>query len=570
MSKKKIFCEKIFSKLLVGNSIKTLVEMLQMPLLLAIAGNLVGEQGISLINIYMPLQMLAMFFSVFNSIGSSYSYSEKIGDFGKIEANKIFGQGILVAFIIGFSIFLVAYFFNNFYLSLISPSEEILQINENFKLYFFLYLALLPINSILQNMICADGDYILLIVSSVVNVVCSLIAPFVFYTSFNCGALSLGLVIGLVCSAIVSLFHLIKKENTLKFVPYFNLKAIVSCLKLGLDDAWNYFTYAISSFLLIKFVILYFSEKYLPVLAVIMAIEDIISVLDSVGGAIAPLVEVYKAEKNATCMKKAMNVAFNIVFKEGIGFALFFAIFANWVPAIYDIKEPELIALTIYALRIRAFGCIFSSISPLFSAYYLMTGKYYLTFLITFSRNLFFRVVCIFSICLLFDFQQIAWGMLLSDFLTFVSISLLVYFKYGKKKFPYVLDEQSDDIYSFDLVLTNQNIVDLRDEVEKLLIEKNASKKNTLLIKLLVEELYCFIIEQNKDKKHIFAEFIIKFQDDGIVVVSRDDGKIFDVTVVDADLSFNAFVVSSIMEKFDSKKYLTTTGYNRRIFKFEK
>ena len=39
----------------------------------------------------------------------------------------------------------------------------------------------------------------------------------------------------------------------------------------------------------------------------------IISVLDSVGGAIAPLVEVYKAEKNATCMKKAMLLTLSVI-----------------------------------------------------------------------------------------------------------------------------------------------------------------------------------------------------------------------------------------------------------------
>lgn len=68
-----------------------------------------------------------------------------------------------------------------------------------------------------------------------------------------------------------------------------------------------------------------------------------------------------------------------------------------------------------------------------------------------------------------------------------------------------------------------------------------------------------------------FADFAVIAEDDGVRVILRDSGAIFDITDADAKVeSFRRYVVSNLMLRQDRKLYLTTTGYNRNELFFKK
>ena len=73
------------------------------------------------------------------------------------------------------------------------------------------------------------------------------------------------------------------------------------------------------------------------------------------------------------------------------------------------------------------------------------------------------------------------------------------------------------------------------------------------------------IKERNADsKKPLRAECTIIREDDGVRLIVRDSGVIFDITDSDGDINtFRQYIVSNLMLNQDRKLYMTTTGYNR-------
>ena len=78
------------------------------------------------------------------------------------------------------------------------------------------------------------------------------------------------------------------------------------------------------------------------------------------------------------------------------------------------------------------------------------------------------------------------------------------------------------------------------------------------------------VMNRNKaSKKVVDAECTIITQSDGIRLVFRNTGEIFDITDVDSKVdSFRQYFVSNLMFNQEEKLYMTTTGYNRNEFFF--
>ena len=86
-------------------------------------------------------------------------------------------------------------------------------------------------------------------------------------------------------------------------------------------------------------------------------------------------------------------------------------------------------------------------------------------------------------------------------------------------------------------------------------------------IKLLIEELFMLIREKNGGKA-VLAECALLLRPEGIQIITRDEGGLFDIAEEDVTVtSIAAFAVSGYMEKMGlNKRYLTTMSFNRSSF----
>lgn len=103
--------------------------------------------------------------------------------------------------------------------------------------------------------------------------------------------------------------------------------------------------------------------------------------------------------------------------------------------------------------------------------------------------------------------------------------------------------------------------------MEALLLENNVDRRTVGSVKLLIEELYMLIAEKNEGKA-VLSECTVFLRPEGIQIITKDDGVLFDISEEDVSVtSLSAFAVSAYMEKLgDDKHHLTTMSYNRSAF----
>jgi hypothetical protein len=137
----------------------------------------------------------------------------------------------------------------------------------------------------------------------------------------------------------------------------------------------------------------------------------------------------------------------------------------------------------------------------------------------------------------------------------------------GRRKFPYLLpSDREAAIRVFDLELDPVSVCASSAAVEAHLKLKGVDGRRASKAALLVEEALMVVSDRNAGK-HIKAEITVDLND-GLTLVLRDDGEIFDITDTDARISsLRSYLVSNLMTAIPSRRNLTTTGFNRNVFK---
>ena len=75
------------------------------------------------------------------------------------------------------------------------------------------------------------------------------------------------------------------------------------------------------------------------------------------------------------------------------------------------------------------------------------------------------------------------------------------------------------------------------------------------------------VVHDRNPGKCIKAEVSVDLNG-GLMLVLRDDGVIFNITDADARVSsLRGYLVSNLMTVIPSRRNLTTTGFNRNVFK---
>ena len=163
-------------------------------------------------------------------------------------------------------------------------------------------------------------------------------------------------------------------------------------------------------------------------------------------------------------------------------------------------------------------------------------------------------------------------GLGAAPILTAIISTVTVLVRYGRGNFPLLLPEEPGKrIYIYDFVIDPENAVKMSRTVSEILERHSLPQKTCMSAGLITEEALMLIRDKNKDaRKPILAECTLITQPDGIKLILRDSGVIFDLSDTDGFLdSFRRYIFSSLMLKQESKLYMVTTGYNRNEFFFK-
>ena len=532
-----------------------------------ICGHILGETGLSAVNLMQGVFEVVTFVGMMVTVGTGVLFATELGALHVRRARGYFTLGAILSVAAGLLVSAVLFAVRMPIITAFGASQAVSEMAAEYWLWFLPASALEPIAFFLGALCYTDGDARLSLYSYVAQLVGNCLLSVPLTMAFGAAGCAIGTGLGSLFAIIVLLFHFRKKGCMLGFSRHFVLSDTLRMVRTSFGDASKNIGKAILMFALNAYVIARFGSEMLPVLAVVVMTIGISEVFDGVANAAQPLASVYIGEHNTLLTKRVMRVATATALIEGGGVMLLLLAFPDIMLFMAGIGNAAIVPEARLAVRLVAVALTGLSLVLLFNSYYVFIKREGLSTVLTLAAVLVAPIV-------LFPAGGAVWGargvwlaLGLAPCLAFGIFSLYVLISGGRRLFPYLLPGNREAaLRVFDLELEPDAVCDTSAAIEAHLRQKGIDGRRASKAALLVEEALMVIHDRNAGRR-IKAEVTVDLND-GLTLVLRDDGEIFDITNADASVSsLRSYLVSNLMTAIPNRRNLTTTGFNRNVFK---
>ena len=566
------FCEKKFSSMLISGTFTKAVMYLMLLSDSIIAGYFIGASGVAGINAITPVTAIVTFFGDLVSTGVGIVFTREIGAMRKRRADEIYGQGLIISVGLGLISALLLFLFRNTYFSLSGVTGETLERALEYYRFVPINAFLTIVIFYLEQMVYSDGDEL---INNICygfqiggNVLCSIIlAKFLGMTG-----IILGSIIGNTLGILTCIVHFFRKKNTLRFTWHLSFKDFLLTSRYSIVDSSVYICWGLMDYVMIGFVSRGYGETGLVTLAVVVSLIEFGVVMDGVGMAMQPLIGTYFGEKNHKLIKRVMRSGIKAAIIEGAAATVLIWVFAKQFCGLFGVTEGEDLASSMSAIRIVSLGFVFCSSVSLTTSYYMLIDRIGMaTCIACFQNGLLYVLLPILG-SVIFGVNGLWAGFVVAPVLTLACAFLFVYKRFGKDNFPFLLKDMGSEIIVMDDTLTPEAASALSGKVADSLLSHGYPNGTAARAALFTEEIGLTVLDVNRQsKKPVLVELSLFFEDDHVLIIERDSGKLFDLTDPDAEVKgLSGFILSGLMEAHDEKAYLVTTGYNRNMIRFSR
>ena len=572
MTHKKGFCEQKFSSMLISGTFTKAVMYLMLLSDSIIAGYFIGASGVAGINAITPVTAIVTFFGDLVSTGVGIVFARETGAMRKDRADKIYGQGLIISIGMGLLSALLIFVSRDMYFAVSGVTGDIL--NNALE-----YYRLVPINAFLtivifylEQMVYSDGDELCNNICYGFQIGGNVILSIILTKFFGMTGIILGSVIGNALGILVCCWHFFRKCNTLHFVWHLSFKDFLLTSRYSIVDSSVYICWGLMDYVMISHVSGHYGENGLITLAVVVSLIEFGVVMDGVGMAMQPLIGTYFGEGNPKLIKRVMRSGIKAAIIEGAVATLLILIFAKQFCALFGITDGEALAPSIAAIRIVCLGFVFCSLVSLTTSYYMLIDRIGMATAIACFQNGLLYIILPITGSLLFGFYGMWAGFVVAPAVALTTAMLFVFFRFKKDNFPFLLKSLESDIEVLDGTLTPDAAVALSKEVSDSLLSRQYPAGEANRAALFVEETGLTILDMNSNsKKPVLMELSLFFEEDSVLIIERDSGKLFDLTDPDVQVKgLSGFILSGLMASHQEKAYLVTTGYNRNMLRFSK
>ena len=532
-----------------------------------VCGNVLGEDGLAAVNLMQGVFEIVTFVGMMATVGTSVLFATELGALHVRRARGYFTAGFFMSAALGLAVATVLAALRGPVVAAFGASPEVSEMTASYWLWFLPAAALQPAAIFLGTMCYTDGDARLSLFSYVVQIAGSCLAAVPLTMAYGAGGCALGRGVGSLLAIAVLACHFRRKGCMLGFSRHFVAFDLLRISATSFGDASRNVCKAALMFALNAYVIAHFGSDALPVLAVVVITIGISEFFDGVATAAQPLAGVYIGERNALQTKRVMRVAIATALAES-GAIMLLLLACPWlVLLLAGVDSPATVAEATTAVRLVSLSLPGLALVLLFNSYYVFVGREKLSAALALAAVLVVPVALFTSLGRLWgaDGVWLALGLAPGAALGLVAVYVLV--RGGRRQFPYLLPGGREAaIRVFDLELEPGAICATSAAIESHLADRGVDGRRATKAALLVEEALMVVRDRNAGRR-IKAEVTVDLND-GIALVLRDDGEIFDITDADARISsLRGYLVSNLMTVLPSRRNLTTTGFNRNVFR---
>lgn len=569
MKSNQTLMSKKFHSMLLGGTLTWIVVSFLLLLDSIVAGIVIGSDAVAGITLVTPVYSLSAFFGSMFSIGVSVLYAREMGRFNKEKADHIFGTGFFMSIVIGSILFILINIFGEKYLCSYSPPEEVLIQARGYLYWMRFTILIIPIQTFIGAMVLSDGDENTSSIADVVQGVGNTILSIALGKMIGIRGIGLASFLFYVISVLILLTHFIKKSNSLRINLYFSFGILKKIITHSIIDSSSYLFLSIFSVFINAFVSTMYGPEYLILASVIILCREFQVLFDGIGEAANPVFGVYVSEKNHIGIRATYTLAKKAAIIEGIGVTTFLMFVAPFVPQVLNVTNPTLAQWIIVSVRIISLNSLFISILYLLTSYYLVIEQIALGLMVCILRDVGLSVILVIILGSVLNITGMLVGITIAPAIAYASLLIYIFLRCGRKDCPLLLSrvQEFKNYYFFNIIVKKEEIVSMQRKIETVLKENNIDKWIIGQVTLLLEEIYVLILEMNNNVD-VLAECTVFLHPDGIQIISKDDGILFDIADERINTkSLSAYTISMYLEKGKFENHsLTTMSFNRNSF----
>jgi hypothetical protein len=318
-------------------------------------------------------------------------------------------------------------------------------------------------------------------------------------------------------------------------------------------------------------IVYFFGSEMLYLSVVITFIKEAQLLFDGIGEAITPLLSLYLGEETYDGVHEIWRHAKRTARIEGVVVTCLIFLFAPLIIRFIGVTDPQSAGIAAWELRMLSLSMIFTCRLYLDSSYYVIVGKIPLGVLICALRDV--VIALPFAILGIHagGIYGMSIGLALAQPVSYLVSVLYVRWKYGKENYPLFIADKEDarKTLFYELEVKEDNIIPVRDDLEKELKQAGYSSEITNRVMLLVEEALMMISDNNPGRT-VLAECSLIIGEH-LTLIIKDDGQIFDITKNDMEVSsIRSYVMSNLIGSFSvNKMHFLTLSYNRNVFEIK-
>lgn len=538
-----------------------------------VAGNLVGPEAIGAVGLVAPFLTVTLFFAALINGGTMRNYTLYIGRFERDRANRFISQGFLLAASVGILCALVFLLIRGSFVEsqLLTPQMKE-QLTRYYTIILF-YVMLEPLSALLDNLAVAEGGEGWAAFANIAEIVTNVGLSILLGMKYSLAGIGVATLLSKILFVMLLIgWHLVKKRGV-RFVWRWSFRDCLQIGRTGIVRASTFAFTGITTLLLNSFTSQHFGSDALAALVIAERYLGLSSLFLGVSMAIQPLIGTLRGEGNTKAERYLMRIAGRITCLVGIIISFLTIFFARFLVRITGVEGGVLYSDAVEALQISCSTLFLQAILTLFFLYYFLTERAGLSFFLALSKDLIFPLGAAIALSFLLGGERGIWfGLMIAPAAAFLVAIIVILLKGGRKGFPLMLPKERDGrIHIYDFGLDRESITNMAKTAETLAAESGYSAHVQMLSALYLEETLMLVMRKNDSyRKTILAECTLMTEEEGLRMILRDSGVIFNLSDADAHPdSFNQYVVGNMMASMEQKIYLKTTGYNRNEFFFK-
>ena len=533
-----------------------------------IAANLVSAEALSAIKLFSPFLLISSFFSAILNSGTLLNYSLEIGRVHKKRADEFFSQGIILTVICGILMTAAVLLITPLFLSAVSISPEIETYFTEYYTIAAFYLLLIPVSCVLNNIVVADGGEKFATFANIFCIIGNIVLSLILAGSFGVVGIAFASLAGKASFVLFICLWFFNRNNHVRFVFHFAWTDFLSMAGCGIVRASKYAATSLMLGIINLFILQNYDIETFEAWAVAQNLIYLSTFFFGISMILQPLIGILRGENNTKAIRILVwHLSRDLALISAVC-AMLLLVFAPQIFHAFGIRDGAAFLEGVTALRITGWTIMLSAQMELFFVYYFLINKKLLAVDFAMRKEL----ICPVGLVLLLGLfhvssTNILWSCLAASVVLAAVLSIIIVsVRYPRSVFPLLLPHEQDDrIHIYGFGITPGNAAAISETARNLLQKEGFSERLQTLVGVCLEDMINLIMEHNPGSaKDLSAECTFITEDDGVQVILRDDGKIFDITEESAkDYSFLRYTVERMITVTDHNAYITTTGYNR-------